>query len=295
MAPAFPKIDPMKSLDELLTLLDLERLEVNLFRGVSPNDGLPRVYGGQVVAQSLMAAYRTVQNRVCHSLHCYFIRPGDPSIPIIYEVDNARDGTSFTTRRVIAIQHGKQIFNMAASFQVKEGGYEHQIDMPAHGDPDKLPQEPPPADDMDNPVRETMKVFMNRNRPVQMLPGDWSDLAPAKALPPKRQIWMRATGPIGEDHVLQHCVLAYVSDFALLDTSTRPHSVNWFRGGVQMASLDHAVWFHQPFCMEDWLLYDMDSPIAHGGRGFNRGQVFTRDGVLVASVAQEGLIRPQSE
>ncbi|MDP3739657.1 MAG: acyl-CoA thioesterase II [Hyphomonadaceae bacterium] len=278
---------------DLVSLLDIERIEVNLFRGHSPDDGMKRVFGGQVIAQALVAAYRTVENRVCHSLHAYFIRPGDPNVPILYEVDRARDGKSFTTRRVVAIQHGEQILNLAASFQVPEQGFTHQSAAPDVKKPAELKSE----DELralakDHIPKEFQKQFA-RPRPIELKPVDpRAMISPAKTAP-RKEMWLRARGKIGNDVALQQCLLAYASDMGILDTATKPHGVNWFTGGVQMASLDHAMWFHEPFNIEEWLLYTMDSPSASGARGFNRGEVFTESGTLVASVAQEGLMRPR--
>jgi len=281
------------ALPELLELLNLERIEMNLFRGFSPDDGVKRVFGGQVIGQALVAAYRTVENRLCHSLHAYFIRPGDPNVPILYEVDRARDGRSFTTRRVVAIQHGEQIFNLAASFHVPETGFTHQSPMPATKTPDELLSEDQlRAMAKDHIPKEYAKQFA-RPRPIELKPVDPRAMISPEKTTAVKQMWMRARGRIGEDQALQQCVLAYASDMGILDTATKPHGVNWFTGGVQMASLDHAMWFHEPFDMEDWLLYSMDSPSASGARGFTRGEVFTRDGKLVASVTQEGLMRPR--
>ncbi|HEX5007200.1 MAG TPA: acyl-CoA thioesterase II [Hyphomonadaceae bacterium] len=279
---------------ELVSLLDLERIEVNLFRGVSPDDGMKRVFGGQVIAQALVAAYRTVENRTCHSLHAYFIRPGDPTVPILYEVDRARDGKSFTTRRVVAIQHGEQILNLAASFQVAENGFSHQSPMPDVKKPAELKSE----DELralakDHIPKEFQKQFA-RPRPIELKPVDPRQMiSPAKS-EPKKQMWLRARGKVdANDIALQQCLLAYASDMGILDTATKPHGVNWFTGGVQMASLDHSMWFHEPFDISNWLLYTMDSPSSSGARGFNRGEIFTESGVLVASVTQEGLMRPR--
>jgi acyl-CoA thioesterase-2 len=284
---------PAEAVAELISLLDLERIEVNLFRGVSPEDGMKRVFGGQVIAQALVAAYRTVENRVCHSLHAYFIRPGDPTVPILYEVDRARDGKSFTTRRVVAIQHGEQILNLAASFQIPETGFTHQSKMPEVKHPAELKSE----DELrqmakDHIPKEFQKQFA-RPRPIELKPVDPRAFISPQKQEPKKQMWLRARGRVGDDVALQQCLLAYASDMGILDTATKPHGVNWFTGGVQMASLDHAMWFHEPFNIEDWLLYSMDSPSASGARGFNRGEVFTESGKLVASVTQEGLVRPR--
>lgn len=278
---------------ELVAMLDLERIEENLYRGFSPDDGVKRVFGGQVIGQALVAAYRTVENRTCHSLHAYFIRPGDPTVPILYEVDRARDGKSFTTRRVVAIQHGEQIFNLAASFQVPEAGFSHQSPMPAVKMPDELKSE----DELralakDHIPKEYQKQFA-RPRPIELKPVDPRAMISPEKTAAKKEMWLRARGRVGDNVALQQCLLAYASDMGILDTATKPHGVNWFTGGVQMASLDHAMWFHEPFNIEEWLLYAMDSPSASGARGFNRGEVFTLQGKLVASVVQEGLIRPR--
>ena len=289
--PAAPPED--NALPDLLSQLDLERIEVNLFRGFSPDDGMKRVFGGQVIAQALVAAYRTVENRLCHSLHAYFIRPGDPTVPILYEVDRARDGRSFATRRVVAIQHGEQIFNLAASFHVSETGFTHQSPMPQVKTPDDLLSEDQlRAMAKDHIPKEYAKQFA-RPRPIELKPVDPRAMISPEKTAAVKQMWMRARGKIGDDQTLQQCILAYASDMGILDTATKPHGVNWFTGGVQMASLDHAMWFHEPFNFEDWLLYSMDSPSASGARGFTRGEVFTRDGKLVASVTQEGLMRPR--
>ena len=245
----------------LVEALKLERLEVNLFRGVTPpEESRERIYGGQVIAQALLAAYETVEDRVCHSLHCYFIRPGDPSIPIVFEVDRSRDGGSFTTRRVIAVQHGQQIFNLAASFQVEEEGYEHQADQP----------EAP----------------------------DWTtvedDAEVRRKLPraPEGEDWIDRGHPIGDDPHMHQVILAYASDMSLLGTAIRPHGVSWRTPGFQSASLDHAMWFHRPTDFNEWHLYVQESPSASGGRGFNLGYIYrASDGALVASCAQEGLMR----
>lgn len=278
---------------ELVSLLDIERIEMNLFRGRSPDDGVKRVFGGQVIAQALVAAYRTVENRVCHSLHAYFIRPGDPNVPILYEVDRARDGKSFTTRRVVAIQHGEQILNLAASFQIAETGFTHQSAMPDVKKPGELKSEDElRAMAKDHIPKEFQKQFA-RPRPIELKPVDPRQMISPMKTEPKKHMWMRARGKVGHDVALQQCLLAYASDMGILDTATKPHGVNWFTGGVQMASLDHAMWFHEPFNIEEWLLYAMDSPSASGARGFNRGEIFTEQGKLVASVVQEGLIRPR--
>lgn len=276
----------------LVDTLKLEPLEVNLFRGRTPEGRSGRIYGGQVIAQSLLAAYETVDERVCHSLHCYFIRPGDPRAPIIFEVDRARDGGSFTTRRVIAVQHGQQIFNLAASFQADEQGFEHQAEMPEVPAPEGLRDEW--ADELERlkAAGEAEIDWMDKVRPIEIRNVDPRNDGPAPAVQePTQRLWFRARMPIGDDRRLHQVVMAYASDMSLLGTAVRPHGVNWRTPGFQAASLDHAMWFHHPTNFEQWHLYVQDSPSASGGRGFNRGAIYREDGVLVASVAQEGLMR----
>ena len=279
---------------EILTeSLALERIEVNTFRGVSPEDGPGRIFGGQVIAQSLLAAYETVEERICHSLHCYFIRPGDPRIPILFEVDRSRDGGTFTTRRVIAVQNGKQIFNLAASFQVAEDGFEHQAPMPAVRSPDDMAAEAEAAKKaVQDGMSEEMRRMMNRPRPIEMIGRDnYGFGRKPKPSEPKSDTWMRAVAPIGDDARMHQVILAYASDMNLLSTAMRPHGVAWQTPGLQSASLDHAMWFHKASNFNDWHLYTQDSPSASGGRGFVRGAIYGQDGTLVASVAQEGLMR----
>ena len=279
---------------EVLDLLDLEKIEENIFRGQSPEDRMQRVFGGQVLGQALVAASRTVEGRVCHSFHAYFLRGGDPKVPILYEVDRARDGASFTSRRVVAIQHGKQIFNMSASFQVPEKGLEHQFGMPNVPGPDELVDEHEARKQWMDKMPEEHKAWMSRPRPIEMRPvilDNWMNRAPSE---PFDNVWIRATGPVPNDVIVQQSVLAYASDMSLLDTALLPHGRSW-NSPMQMASLDHAMWFHHPFRMDDWLLYAQDSPSSSGARGFNRGSIFTRDGKLVASVVQEGLMRVREE
>ena len=279
---------------EILTeSLALERIEVNTFRGVSPEDGPGRIFGGQVIAQSLLAAYETVEDRICHSLHCYFIRPGDPRIPILFEVDRSRDGGTFTTRRVIAVQNGKQIFNLAASFQVAEEGFEHQAPMPAVRNPDDMAAEAEATKKaVQDGMSEEMRRMMNRPRPIEMIGRDnYGFGRKPKPSEPKSDTWMRAVAPIGDDARMHQVILAYASDMNLLSTAMRPHGVAWQTPGLQSASLDHAMWFHKASNFNDWHLYTQDSPSASGGRGFVRGAIYGQDGTLVASVAQEGLMR----
>lgn len=284
------------ALGRLLSLLDLEKIEENVFRGVSPPERVQRVFGGQVLAQALVAAMRTVPaERSCHSFHAYFLRPGDPKVPILYEVDRSRDGTSFSARRVVAIQHGAQIFILAASFQVGESGFDHQAQMPVVPDPESL------EDDSqvllrDSALSPAMRAAVAQERPFETRavlgrgPFDGAGDRPARAA--IDHIWLRARGKLPDDPNLHRVLLAFVSDMSLLDTALLPHGKSIF-SAVQVASLDHAMWFHRPFRADDWLLYVQDSPSASGARGFNRGAIFRRDGVLVASVTQEGLIRPR--
>jgi len=280
-------------LDELVTLLRLERIEENLFRGQSQDLGWGTVFGGQVLGQALSAAVQTLgTDRHVHSMHAYFLRPGVASKPIVYDVDRIRDGSSFTTRRVVAVQGGQAIFNMAASFQKQEPGFEHQDAMPDAPAPESLPTE----QDLLRPHVARLPEFARERavaeRPFEMRPvdGDPNPLAPS-ARPPRRQVWLRAIGRLPDDPALHAYLLAYASDFAFMTTSLFPHAVSWLTPGMQVASLDHVMWFHRTFRVDDWLLYDVDSPVAHGARGLARGRVFTRNGQLVASTAQEGLIR----
>jgi acyl-CoA thioesterase-2 len=280
---------------ELLALLDLESIEVNIFRGRSPEDRSQRVFGGQVLGQALVAANRTVENRVCHSLHAYFLVPGDPKVPILYEVDRSRDGKSFSSRRVVAIQHGRQIFHMSVSFQIDEPGLTHQMDAPEVPAPDALPSEDKMRRAIADQVPEAHREQFLRPRPIELRPVDRNNILHPEMRPPHQAFWVRATGALPEDRALQQCVLAYASDMTLLDTCLLPHGIGWFDARMQMASIDHAMWFHRPFRADEWLLYVQDSPVASGGRGFNRGLIYAADGTLVASVAQEGLIRFHAE
>ena len=276
----------------LLDILDLEPLEHNLFRGRSPQDGWQRVFGGQVIGQALVAASRTVEpDRKAHSLHAYFLRPGDPGVPIIYEVDRIRDGKSFVTRRVVAIQHGHAIFSMSASFQVEEDGLDHQMPAPRVPPPEELMSEDELKRQFIESASEPMKGYWRRERPIELRPVSLRHYVSREKLDPVQHVWFRTTGPLPDDPVVQKCVLAYASDMMLLDTSLYPHARTLFDRDLQVASLDHALWFHRPFRADEWLLYSQDSPTASGARGFNRGAIYTRHGVHVASVAQEGLIR----
>ena len=281
-----------KALDALIELLDLEAIEVNIFRGLSPDEQRQRVFGGQVAGQALVAAGRTVEDgKQVHSLHAYFLRPGDPMVPILYEVDRIRDGRSFATRRVVAIQHGRAIFNLAASFHLEEPGPEHQAPMPDVPDPESLPS----FRERMEPYKDFLGDWYERPRPIDARHVTKTPLerAPDEPLPPRQQVWIKADGELPDEPLLHACIVAYESDFTLLDTALLPHAIrSWNDGTTMMASLDHAMWFHRPFRADDWLLYDQDSPSAHGARGFARGQIFTKDGRLVVSVVQEGLIRP---
>ena len=279
------------ALDQLLSILDLEKLEENLFRGLSPQVGWQRVFGGQVIGQALVAACRTVEDRTAHSLHAYFLRAGDPSVPIIYEVDRIRDGGSFSTRRVVAVQHGHAIFSMAASFQKEEAGLEHQMAMPDVPPPEDLPSEAELKAKFIDKLPEPVKAYWEHERPIEIRPADLSRYFSAETRDPSQQVWIKATGDLGDDLALHQCVLAYASDFTLLDTALIAHGRFVFDPNLMLASLDHAIWFHESFRADDWLLYVQDSPSSGGGRAFCRGTLFTRDGRLVASTAQEGLVR----
>jgi len=280
-----------QTLDDILKLLKLERLEVNLFRGQSPNEQRQRVFGGQVLGQALSAASYTVDNMTCHSFHSYFLRPGDPNTPIIYEVDAARDGKSFASRRVVAIQHGKQIFNMSASFQKVEEGCEHQIDMPDAPDPETLESEHSLRVKMADRMPASYRDLFLRRRPFEMRPVEPKDLLKPEKLEPRNMVWFKADEGMTDDLPSNQAMLAYISDTTLLDTSMRPHGLSYMNPKLQSASLDHAMWFYHPFRADEWLLYVQDSPASAGGRGMNFGHFYTQDGKLVCSTAQEGLIR----
>ena len=279
-------------LTDLLRLLELEQLELNLFRGESRDIGAPQVFGGQVLGQALSAAGATVEaERTVHSLHAYFLRRGDCNAPIVYEVDRSLDGHSFSNRRVIAIQHGAQIFNMTASFQIAEEGFEHQRDMPQVPPPETLPPANGPPPEVLARVPEHVRRFFELPRPFEFRLVQAIDYLKPRREPPLRQIWLRAVGALPDGEMLHRRLLAYVSDFFLLDTANLPHGTSPLSPAVIMATIDHAMWFHRHLRVDDWLLYDMESPSASGARGFTRGSVYARDGRLVASAAQEGLIR----
>jgi acyl-CoA thioesterase-2 len=281
--------DP-RQIEELLQLFRLERLEDNLFRGPSRALTGKRVFGGQVLGQALYAASRTVEGRSIHSLHAYFLRAGDPEVPIVYDVDRARDGRSFTNRRVVAIQHGRPILNLAAGFQVPEEGLSHQAQMPQVPPPENLE---PMHVDLVNCERlpEKVRRLIRHQRPFEFRPVEPVDVLHPTKRPPRQSIWFRTAAPVPTDDHLDPCMLAYVSDYNLLPTASFPHGVSFLQGNLQMASLDHAMWFHRPVRIDRWLLYVIDSPSASGARGFVRGEIFSRDGTLVASTAQEGVIR----
>ncbi len=279
---------------KLIDLLDIEHLEVDLFRGSGAGGETPqRIYGGQVIAQALMAAYRTVDDRMCHSLHAYFIRAGDQSIPVIYEVDRARDGGSFTTRRVVAIQHGRQIFNLSASFHVAEEGWAHQHPMPVVPGPEGLMSRDEQRARDAHLLPEKHRAEFTRARPIDVSDVDPQDMFKPGVQDDRNHSWIRMKEAAGHGYQMQHCLLAYASDMNLLGSSLRPHGLTWFQGKVMSASLDHAMWFHAPLAFENWHLYSMDAPFTGGGRGLNRGAIYNQDGVLVATTMQEGLIRPR--
>jgi acyl-CoA thioesterase-2 len=283
------------AVQSLLEILDLERLEVNLYRGMSPQVGWQRVFGGQVIGQALVAATRTVEDRATHSLHAYFILPGDPKVPIIYQVDRIRDGGSFTTRGVTAIQHGKAIFSMLASFHREEPGLTHQVAMPKVPPPEELPDEQEMKDRILPMAPDPVRRYYERDRPIEMRPVEFARYLSSDYRAQHSHVWMRATQPLPDDPAMHQCVLAYASDLLLLDSALIPHGRTVFQKSIQGASLDHALWFHRPFRADEWLLYAQDTPSASSSLGFARGLIFSRDGRLVASVAQEGLIRERKE
>jgi acyl-CoA thioesterase-2 len=284
------------AVQDLLHILDLEPLEVNLFRGRSPQVGWQRVFGGQVIGQALVAAVRTVDaSRPPHSMHAYFILPGDPKVPIIYDVDRIRDGKSFTTRRVSARQHGHPIFSMLVSFHAGEPGLDHQAAMPDVPLPESLPNESEMRKAMLPTMPDPVRRYYERERPIEMRPVEFERYGGKKVSGGRFHIWIRTTGQLPDDLAIHQCVLAYASDMTLLDAVLAPHGRTLFEKEFMAASLDHALWLHRPFRADDWLLYAQDSPNLHGSRGFARGLIFTREGTLVASVAQEGLVRRRRE
>jgi acyl-CoA thioesterase-2 len=280
----------MTSTGPLAKILDIEQLELNLFRGFSPSTEKGRVFGGQVVGQALVAAARTVENRKIHSLHSYFLLGGDPTVPLIFEVDRIRDGGSFTTRRVVAIQHGEAIFSMGVSFHKDEEGFSHQAPMPDTPEPETLPSE----DELKPLLPEHMRRFWMFSRPVELRPVDLELYMKTGKVGPVQRIWMRIKETLPDDKTLHQCALAYSSDFTLLNAAVLQQGRVPYDPALMMASLDHAVWFHRDFRADDWLLYVQDSPSAQGARALCRGSIYTRDGMLAASVAQEGLLRIKS-
>ena len=278
--------------DDLLSLLDLEPLEVNIYRGQNRDIGTGRVFGGQVFAQALVAARRTVDGaREAHSVHGYFILPGDLEVPIVYFVDRLRDGTSFTTRRVTAIQHGRAIFNLSVSFHIDETGVEHQEPMPSVLPAEQLVTELDLIRALESRIPPSRRTVLTQDRPIDFRPVVPLDPFDPKPLTPVRHVWFKAYGELPDDPLLHQAVLAYASDHGLLGTALLPHGLSLWSPGMQLASLDHSLWMHRPFRVDEWLLYAMDSPVAAGARGFVRGSIYSRDGALVASVAQEGLMR----
>ena len=284
--------EPQGALNALLATLDLEPLEDNLFRGARGNEGWQRVYGGQVLGQALMAAARTVDpSRPVHSLHGYFLLAGDPSRTIVYDVERIRDGGSFTTRRVKAIQHGRPIFSMSCSFHKAETGFDHQSPMPDVPPPEDLPNPKDIIGQLIEALPQSMRSYWSRERPIDMRVVDVSRYLTRDKKTPLQHIWIKANGRLPDDPAVHQAVLAYASDFTLLDTALIAHGKLLFDADVQLASLDHALWYHRPFRADEWLLYVQDSPNAYGARGFCRGSIFARDGTLMASVVQEGLMR----
>ena len=278
------------ALANLIALLDLEPIEVNLFRGVQPDEDRQRVFGGQVAGQALVAASRTIDEpgRLVHSLHAYFLRPGDPSVPIVYEVDRIRDGKSFSTRRVVAIQHGRAIFNLQASFHDAEPGLEYGMEPPADVPP---PESLPDHKERFAAYRDKMGAWYDMPRPIDIRYVPPDPVLEPGVVTDGQVVWMRANGTLPDDPVLHACIVTYASDLTLLDTILRPFGKSGITDEIMMASLDHAMWFHRPFRADEWLLYAQDSPSSQGGRGLTRGQIFRSDGTLVASVAQEGSVR----
>jgi acyl-CoA thioesterase-2 len=279
-------------LSELLELLKLERIEENLFRGQSQDLGWGAIFGGQVLGQALSAAAHTVpEERQAHSLHAYFLRQGDASKPVVYDVDCIRDGKSFTTRRVVAIQSGRPIFNLSASFQKLEAGFEHQTKMPDVPGPEDLLSEVELARQLGDKIPAVLRKRATADRPIDIRPVDPHDPLDPQPREPVRYVWYRAVDRLPDQEAVHRYLLAYASDFHFLTTAMQPHAVSWLSPGMQVASLDHAMWFHRPCRMDEWLLYAVESPSASGARGIARGQFFSRDGTLVASTVQEGLMR----
>ncbi|MBR9990095.1 MAG: acyl-CoA thioesterase II [Gemmatimonadetes bacterium] len=281
----------MYTIEDLLQLLDLEPIEFNIYRGLNRDIGSGRVFGGQVMAQALVAAQRTVEEgRVAHSMHGYFILPGDLDKPIVYFVDRLRDGGSFTTRRVTGIQNGQAVFNMSASFHKVEDGLDHQSSMPAVTPAEELKPEIAYIRESAHLIAESVRDVLTQDRPFDFRVVD-TDPFDDSPRPPIRRMWLRAVGEMPDDGISHQAALAYASDYGILATTIQPHGLVIRSPELQAATLDHSIWFHRPFRVDDWMLYAMDSPSAAGARGFARGSIYTSDGVLVASIAQEGLIR----
>lgn len=277
---------------DLVNLLELERLEHNIYRGQNRNIGTGRLYGGQVLAQALVAAQRTVgDERPIHSMHGYFILAGDLAVPVVYFVDRLRDGRSFATRRVTAIQHGKAIFELSASFHRTEEGHGHQVEMPDVRGPEESPSELDVLRARAGEIPEPLRSLLTQDRPLDFRPADEGNPFDTSPRPPLRRYWVRTVGALGDGALEHQAVLAYASDYGLLGAALNPHGLGFRDPRVMVASLDHSIWFHRPFRMDEWLLYVSESPVSARARGFARGTFFTRDGVLVASTAQEGLIR----
>jgi len=284
-----------EAFQELLQLIRLEPLEVNLFRGESRDIGAARVFGGQVLCQAVLAASATVEGRLIHSLNAYFLRAGDPAAPIVYNVDRSRDGGSFSARRVVAIQHGRPIFTLACSFQEPEEGLEHQFDAPNVPSPEDIDVRKEVDPETLQHLSQKMRRWIDRFGPFEFRRvGDYDPFNPVPTKP-EQQVWFKLNGSLPNDPVMHRALLAYVSDFQLIGTATLPHGVSWTQDKLMMASLDHSMWFHRDFRMDDWMLYSCDSPNTGGGRGFARGMIFNRSGTLVASTAQEGVIRIRRE
>lgn len=282
----------MKQVADLLRQFELERLEVNLFRGESRDIGSPQVFGGQVLGQALMAAYSTIEPELrVHSLHAYFLRRGDFNLPIVYQVDRSRDGQSFSSRRVVAIQNGTPIFTFSSSYQRPESGLDHQSGMPSVPPPETLPDWSRPSAEIAEQLPEKLRRFLIRERPVEFRPVEPINFLNPKPGPPVQNVWFRTVAPLPDNPRLHECLLAYLSDLNLLNVATRPHASRYHLDDMVMASIDHAMWFHRPVKTDEWMLYALESPSASGARGFCRGSIYTRAGVLVASTAQEGLIR----
>jgi acyl-CoA thioesterase-2 len=280
------------ALASVIELLDLEQLEDNFFRGESRDIGAPQVFGGQILGQALSAAHRTVDSRAPHSLHAYFLRPGDFNQPVVYQVERSRDGGSYSNRRVVAIQHGRPILNLAASFHAGDEGFDHQFDMPRVEGPEGLSKSIDIHDSILDQVPEKMRRLLAHRPPLEFRPVEAPKFIDPEARAPRKHVWMRAWNRLPDDPELHRNLLTYVSDYELLGTATLPHDLDFSTRPVQMASIDHALWFHRPFRVDEWLLYACDSPSSHAGRGFTRGQFFNQSGELVASTAQEGVIRP---